>query len=274
MRPILILLLTLLWQPFTPQPFIIIEEAPPAGLSGSASSPDGDDLRIPVICDPTLTSTIQFIWVTLPGEATDRDAVERQLHEIAEQVNWKFWRDSDRVDLVRLPAWKVTPDCRLDVRFDGAPVWGGTIPAAGQTKLIQVDTDVTRCGWAFVFDDDRPTPDNVHNQGSFMVATRVCLNAYVVAHEFLHSIGAVQMGAPHSDGGFHSSEFDIMGRPAFNRCGVHDMIDCGHDDYFSLQPTGYLAEHWNSADSVFLVDVPRVTVWLPLWAGNGARAAP
>jgi len=267
MRPLLIVLLALLWQPVAPRQFKIVEEEPPVSPAA-----DDADLRIPVICDPTLVNTIQFVWVTLPGETPDHAVIERQLNEVAEQVNGLFWRDSDRADLVRLPAWKVLPDCTLDVLWDGVPMPGGTIPRAEQTKLIQVDTDVTRCGYAFVWDDDRPTPDNVHNQGSFMVATRRCLNAYVVAHEFLHSIGAVQLSAPHSDGGFHSSEFDVMGRPAFNRCGVHDMIDCEHDDYFSLRPTDYLAEHWNSADSVFLVDVPRVVVWLPVWAGAGVQA--
>lgn len=223
--------------------------------------------RWPLVCDPTLRNVVQFRWVAAEGEVTGREAVEAQLRNIAEQVNWLFWRDSDSYTEARLPAWKITPDCRLDVRFDDTST-GGTVPPLGGTKLIQIEPDDSYCGYAFLGEDDRPGADNIHNGSSFVAVARRCLSAYVVAHELLHSMGAVQPSAPHGLADFHSGEFDIMGRPEVDRCGVHDMIDCGRDDYFSLRPRGYLAERWNVANSVFLIRVGRVTVWVPLAFGG------
>lgn len=220
-------------------------------------------LRWPLVCDPALRDVVQFRWVATEGEVVDRGAVEAQLRGIAQQVNWFFWRDSDGLTEARLPAWKVTADCRLDVQF-GDVAAGGTIPQLRETKLIQIESTDDFCGFAYLAPDDRPGAGNIHNQASFAVVSRQCLSAYVVAHELLHSIGAVQPGAPHGTEDFHSREYDIMGRPEYDRCGAHDKIDCGNDDYFSLSPAGYLADHWNSADSVFLVSAPRYTVWLPL----------
>ncbi len=219
--------------------------------------------RWPLVCDPDAINVVQFRWVATDGEATDRDAIEQQLRGIAQQVNWLFWRDADSHTEARLPAWKVTADCRLDVRFDGGLV-GGTIPQPGAVKLIQIEPDDSYCGFAFLTTDDRPGADNAHNQSSFAAVSRRCLSAYVVAHEFLHSIGAVQPSAPHGMADFHSSEFDIMGAPEYDRCGIHDKIDCNNDDYFSLLPGDQFAGRWNSANSIFLVSVPKTMVWAPL----------
>lgn len=253
------ILLTMLLSPV--QTLHIDHDAPvvPAGTT--------ERKRYPAVCDPSLPHAIQFRWVTAPGEGVDRVAIEERLRGVAEEVNWLFWRDSDSATEARLPAWKVTADCRLDVSFEERAGWGGTVPppSDGQTKVIEVSpAPGYYCGWAFVTDDDRPGPENVHNAAAVAWVARGCLSYYVVGHELLHLLGAVQRTAPHSDGWFHSREFDVMGRPEADRCGVHDMIDCGHDDYFSLTPTGYLAERWNVANSVFLVKVGRVTVWAPM----------
>lgn len=215
-------------------------------------------------------NTFQFAWVAAPGEVTDRAAVEARLRDLAEQVNWLFWRDSDSATEARLPAWKLTADCRLDVRF-GDAVGGGSVPPVGWVKTILVEPATDYCGYAFLAEDDRPGADNVHNGPSFAAVARSCLVAPVVAHEMLHMMGAVQPGAPHGGTGFHGTAYDIMregGRGPDGRCRA-DEVDCGHDDYFSLQPSGYLAEHWNSADSVFLVRVQRWVVWVPV-GGVGA----
>lgn len=235
-----------------------VDPAPPV-LPAATAVPR----RWPLVCNPTATNVVRFRWVAGDGESTDRDAVEQQLRVIAQQVNWLFWRDSDSHTEARLPAWKVTEDCRLDVRFDDA-LAGGTIPQPGAVKLIQIEPDDSYCGFAFMSTDDRPGVDNVHNQSSFAAVSRRCLSAYVVAHELLHSIGAVQPSAPHGTADFHSIEFDIMGAPEYDRCGIHDKIDCNNDDYFSLSPGNRFDGRWNSADSIFLVNVPRYTVMAPV----------
>lgn len=237
--------------------------------AASASAPH----RWPLLCDSG-PNTVQFIWTVAPGETLNMDVADSMLSDVAEQVNAMFWVDSDSAAAARLPAWKMTADCRLDIKIDVAPGAvaaspGGTIPPIGATKYMRVADDKDYCGYAFVFDDTRPGPENVHNGDGYAAVARHCLNARVVAHELLHMIGAIQLDAPHSDGGYHGNEFDVMGYPSRSlRCKNPKLIDCGHDDYFSLQPSGYLAEHWNSADSMFLVRVRRWTLWLPGMMGE------
>jgi hypothetical protein len=223
--------------------------------------------RWPLVCDVGLANTFQFVWLAEPGSVVDRAAVEARLRKVAEEVNWLFWRASEGATEARVPAWKVTGDCRLDVRW-GDAVAGGTLPPRhGETKTILVEPALDYCGYAFLADDDRPGAENWHNQSSFLAVARHCLGAVVVVHEMLHSMGAVQLGAPQGDGDWHGTEYDVMGRAGVTAtavCRMRGEIDCGRDDYFSLTPTGYLAERWNVANSVFLVRVQKVTVWLPV----------
>jgi|LakMenE01Jun11ns_1017448.scaffolds.fasta_scaffold9758562_2 hypothetical protein len=222
--------------------------------------------RWPLVCDPALPNKVQFRWIANAGEAVNQREVEDRLRAIAEQVNWLFWRDSDSHTEARLPAWAVTADCKLDILYGDAPIIGSTIPDIGSTKLIEISPqdDSYYCGWATIREDSRPGPENENNLPSFATAIRRCLGYHTVAHEFLHSIGAVQMTAPHSDGRFHSRQLDIMGMRNADFCGDYSTIDCGNDDYFSLTPGDRFTDRWNSADSIFLVSVPKHLVMAPL----------
>ena len=80
----------------------------------------------------------------------------------------------------------------------------------------------------------------------------------------MHNLGGVQNSAPHSTQAGHCwDEYDTM---CYSDGGNHAMVqvcpgskeyllDCNTDDYFSTypEPGSYLATHWNSADSRFLV---------------------
>jgi hypothetical protein len=78
-------------------------------------------------------------------------------------------------------------------------------------------------------------------------------------HEVMHSLGAVQNGAPHAASGHVTDTNDAMtigGGP--ETCPVFEdqmLFDCGGDDYFAVSPPcgSYLAENWNTYNSSFLV---------------------
>lgn len=257
----LLFVLTFFLFPWPEDPHI--DMAPPISASVETR------MRWPLICNKS-PDAFQFVWVTTPGEEVDPIAVEQQLHTVAEQVNWLFWRDADSDTEARLPAWRITDDCRLDVRFVGE-MRNGTIPQIGRTKRIQVEATTDYCGYAYLAPDSRPGSDNANNQSALAFVARYCLSPYVVAHEMLHLMGAVQPNAPHGRTDFHSSEFDLMGGPTYDRCGIYDMIDCGHDDYFSLSPGDRFRDRWNSADSIFLIRMTKQTTWLPYMIAGEKR---
>jgi hypothetical protein len=128
--------------------------------------------------------------------------------------------------------------------------------------------------------DDRPTGANRNNRGGTLASVLIqpCLDdasdpmdrAYVyaslgfgAAHEFAHSLGAVQPSAPHSTAGGHCTDVaDVMCYVDGPGVKLHHvceqtfpaLFDCGNDDYFdtSPEPGSYLATHWNIARNRFL----------------------
>jgi hypothetical protein len=90
------------------------------------------------------------------------------------------------------------------------------------------------------------------------------------AHELMHTLGAVNKGAPNYSGGGHCiDEFDNMcygevnkttaanGKAIMQVCPPeHNQVyDCNHNDYFSTSPApgSYLDVAWNAANSSFLM---------------------
>lgn len=130
--------------------------------------------------------------------------------------------------------------------------------------LLFVDAG-TYCGIANIVGDDSPDATNQNNTGSrYARVDARCWGAWVAAHETMHTIGGVQMSAPHTTGGWHCfDENDVMcyqdssTAPAMQYVcdSTHEYrFDCNHDDYFSTNPPrrSYLATHWNAANSQFL----------------------
>lgn len=132
-------------------------------------------------------------------------------------------------------------------------------------------------GQATMYFDDRPAPDvNFNNRvGSgprfAMVELRdTVADAFVFMHEVGHTLGAVQVSAPHSTGAGHCYTLvDVMcsfdGGSWFTGGGEMEWVcpqppegaftfDCERGDYYDLhpEPGSYLANHWNTADSDWL----------------------
>jgi hypothetical protein len=133
--------------------------------------------------------------------------------------------------------------------------------------LMWVDATVY-CGIAEVYSDSRPTADNFNNgyASQFARIDSACwgFGNSVEAHELTHTLGAVQGDAPHHTLYGHCyDEYDRMCYDDGSRLAMHEvcpkardsLLDCGADDYFSTSPVpgSYLATHWNTADSRWLI---------------------
>jgi hypothetical protein len=133
--------------------------------------------------------------------------------------------------------------------------------------LLWVDSTIY-CGISNIRYDDSAGTSNSNNGGpSYSRVDSGCWGLYksVEAHEIMHSIGGVQLSAPHSSGGGHcTDEYDrmcytdaqglIMTYPCA-ATSLDRLFDCNQDDYFHTNPVSgsYLATHWNPANSVFLI---------------------
>lgn len=123
------------------------------------------------------------------------------------------------------------------------------------------------CGLGQVRRDASPGPGNLNNRGgAFAMVWANCWTGLVAAHELTHTMGAVQPTAPHkTDLGHCWDGRDDMCYPDGSSqrqrliCKKADdfrKLDCNGDDYFALypKPGSYLAGHWNSAKSSFLIN--------------------
>jgi hypothetical protein len=155
-------------------------------------------------------------------------------------------------------------DDSFDATINAVKALGYT--SANRKYLMFVDANVY-CGIGGIQNDDRKIATNLNDTTvSYARVDSGCWGGSVAAHENMHNIGGVQLSAPHTSRGWHCvDEYDRMcysdspNYPAmqyFCTSQSHDnLFDCNHDDYYHTNPPAgnYLATHWNSADSAFLV---------------------
>jgi len=262
-----------------------------------------------IVCDGdgTAGKRVEVLYVR-PSDMTDRFAsikdalgsyvirADRQLNASARETSgsrhWRFVTDPDPAGVAPcvLRITKVDVGSADDDTFDAmvAAVRSRGFNRTDRKYLMFGESNVY-CGIGSIYSDSRPGQDN-YNNGSFSQYARAdasCWN-YAEAHELMHNLGGVQTDAPNATPGFHCTDendemcYDddgsgpiVMRSICPNRDG--SLFDCNHDDYFlagTPLSTNYLATHWNTATSAFLIDpgfVPDTTAPAP---PSGVTATP
>ena len=160
-------------------------------------------------------------------------------------------------------------------------LWGRLRPPTGSRNLVVLADTLGGGGLAGIAGhsyDERAGPGNASNDPGKVAmvfsddgpVSADAAGAYapsVFLHEMLHTIGAVNHGAPNSTRAGHCSDgadvmcFDDAGPAAAARsvCRSFDWtlterVDCGGDDYFNPDPPSgsYLQRSWNVYRSAFL----------------------
>jgi hypothetical protein len=160
-------------------------------------------------------------------------------------------------------------------------LWGRLRPATGSRNLVVLADTLGGGGLAGIAGhsyDERPGADNASNDSGkvamvfsddapFAADGSGAYAPSVFLHEMLHTIGAVNNGAPNSTRAGHCSDgadvmcLDDAGPAAATRSvcrgldwTLSERVDCGGDDYFSPDPApgSYLRRSWNVYRSVFL----------------------
>ncbi|HEX2039039.1 MAG TPA: VCBS repeat-containing protein [Acidimicrobiales bacterium] len=152
--------------------------------------------------------------------------------------------------------------------------------------MVFLDAQPGFCGQGHMPSDERPGPENSANNGNrFGITASNCWNGNTAAHELMHNLGGVQLGAPHTSGAGHCTDewdrmcYDDEGAPGVTTVcanSAHDhRFDCNHDDYFHTDPPGgsWLAGHWNTADNQFLLGAPGIRVRPSSGSSFGAESA-
>ncbi len=279
------------------------EEAPVVAAGEVAMAPvPSAARRVACIGDGTSGPRVQVVYARASDHPGRYDAVLPLLRQYAADADDLINASAGRAGQGRRVRFVTGPDCQVDVaRVELSPAGDDTfvdtrdelrargLASPDRKYLVFVDAAVGICGLGEVFGDDRPGAHNANNGGRAMysrVDTRCWPHA--VTHELLHTLGAVQDSAPHSNGAGHcTDERDVMcyvdgtGTATSLLCPAasEHQVDCGHDDYFDPAPSAgsYLATKWNTASSRFLQVVdsppppPRLSVAVPGKFLAGAR---
>ena len=250
-------------------------------ISGSVAAVLGS---IGCITDGIAGQRVQAIYA-VPADRTDRSAtvIPAIRSTYAPRVDWQFSTSAAETGGVAHVRFVTEPDaagtgCQLSVAVahlsaTGDDSFSNTVTelkALGYNRsdrkyLVWTDSTVL-CGVGSLYSDTKPGLTNLNNGYAPMFA-RVdsgCWN-YAEGHELMHTLGAVQSGAPHATSAGHCWDQpdemcydDGSGATMQNVCAGRNsaLFDCNHDDYFyaGLPPVGnWLATHWNTYSSSWLV---------------------
>lgn len=257
-------------------------DAPPPGVDVSADvgAVVAPDAAPALECYGTGSDgpRVQAVYA-VASDRTDRfDALLATVRQDAKNVDTVFAESAAATGGVRHVRFVTGPGCVADVAHvvlspagdDSFTSTMNELSAQGLNRsdrkyLVWMDANVY-CGIANVSGDDRKAAGNWNNSGPDYARTDAgCWGGHAEAHELTHTLGGVQLSAPHTSGGYHCvDEYDVMcysdspSYPAMQYLctpsSYESLLDCNHDDYFHTNPPAgnYLATHWNVADSAFL----------------------
>ena len=212
--------------------------------------------------------------------------------ETAGSRHWRFVTDPDPAGSAPcvLRITKVAVSSTADNTFDATV---SALRSLGYNRSdrkysLFVESNVY-CGIGSIYGDTRPGQENYNNgyAAQYARSDAGCWN-YAEAHELMHNLGGVQPGAPNATPGYHCSDendemcYDDDGSgPVVMRsvCSARSgtLFDCNHDDYFlagTPAADNWLATHWNTANSAFLMDPGFVPDTTAPAAPSGVAATP
>ena len=240
--------------------------------------------RVPCDGDGTSGYRVQAVYVVTSDRTNRFAAVGDQIKQWAAGVNTVFNLSAAKTGGVRdvrfvtsangdgtcsptvlnvtLPPGSFTS---FDATINAMRAAGYSAP--GRKYLMWVD-GTGQCGIAQTYLSSTPGQDNPNN-GAYAQFARIDTGCWgqaqsVEAHELSHTMGSVQGDAPHATTRGHCyDESDRMcyadggGKTMQQICPTDQetLFDCNNDDYYSTYPAAgsYLAGHWNTASSRFLI---------------------
>jgi hypothetical protein len=260
-------------------------DQPPTGLEVGTPQPVAASTATSTVspqCMGTGTdgNRVQAVYVRAADVPDRYDAVASAIRGYAAAVDQVFIDSAAETGGARQVRWVTDSSCnlvidRVQLTATGDDTLSNTMSELQAIGFNRTDrkyllwTDATvYCGIGTIRGDDQPGSANLNNAGpSYARVDSGCwgLSSPIEAHELMHGLGGVQWTAPHrSMYGHCSDDWDRMcyqddaSVVMTYSCDIaHErLFDCNHDDYFHTAPAAgsYLATHWNTANSSFLLD--------------------
>jgi hypothetical protein len=259
----------------------LIGVAPLLGESGVAGT-SRSSASLACIGDGTSGNRIQLMYVRRSNQIDRFGTMKPKMIDWAATIDEIMVRSAEETGGVRRVRWATDDSCRPTVLNVVVPNSVDTFAAMVDALVAKGYTPSNRkylvaaemgnyCGLGESVPDERPDAAN-YNNGSSLVramfasvsAVQNCWVDTIAAHEVMHTLGAVQRGAPNATQYGHcTDDADIMcyqdgpaTPPMRQVCppSHENLYDCNHDDYFSTNPAvgTYLRNNWNTANNAFL----------------------
>ena len=263
---------------------------------------------IACVGDGTSGNRVQAVYAYTAGHNRST-AVLPLIRRYAAQVDAVFRASAAALGGSRRVRWVTSSGCALSIVRVKVSSTARTsfarlerdLAAAGLKRpdrkyLVWFDAPMPRrvCGVGDEVYDASRQPTNGSNSGpSFAWVYAPCWgqsarsgpsgHEFSEAHELMHTLGAVQTHAPHATPAGHCrDEWDLMcyadGTLSMRHVcssGGKNRFDCRGDDYFNPKPRpgSWLATHWNTASSSFLLgsDTGPPTIAIAATFNTGGR---